>query len=156
MRTHRSVLSSGFSRIELLLAVGIVAVLASIAIPKYLDYRERVRVYQAIEDIAAISAIITQYSVDMRGPPDSLSEVGNAGKLDPWGNPYQYFNLTTSKGNGKARKDKKLNPLNSDFDLYSIGKDGDSKASLVPKASRDDVLRASDGRFIGLASDFDP
>jgi general secretion pathway protein G len=148
--------SFGFTLIESLLAIGIVGVLASIAIPKYADYQEQVRVDQAVMDIAALSAIISQYSVDSRSPPDSLAQVGNAGKLDPWGRPYEYFNLTSSKGNGHARKDKNLNPLNSDFDLYSVGKDGSSRASLVPPVSRDDVIRARDGRFIGLASDFDP
>jgi general secretion pathway protein G len=157
MRANRSILRSfGFTLIEALLAIGIIAVLVSIALPKYQDHLEQIRIDQAISDIAAISGIIAQFSVDRRGPPDTLAEVGNGGKLDPWGRPYEYFNLVTSKGNGKARKDKKLNPLNSDFDLYSVGKDGDSKASLVPPASRDDVLRARDGRFIGLASDFDP
>jgi general secretion pathway protein G len=157
MRADSSILRSfGFSLIEALLAIGIVVVLASVAIPQYADYQEKIRVDQAIKDIATISAIIAQFSVDRRSPPDTLAEVGNNGKLDPWGRPYEYFNLTTSKGNGKARKDKKLNPLNSDFDLYSVGKDGDSKASLAPKESRDDVLRARDGRFIGLASAFDP
>ena len=47
-------------------------------------------------------------------------------------------------------------PKNSDFDLYSMGKDGASVGPLTAKASRDDVVRASDGRFVGLASDFDP
>ncbi len=78
------------------------------------------------------------------------------GKADPWGHPYEYFNLITAKGNGQARKDKKLAPLNTDFDLYSVGPDGQTAASLVNKASRDDTVRARDGGFIGLASDFDP
>ena len=60
------------------------------------------------------------------------------------------------KGNGKARKDKKLAPLNSDYDLYSLGKDGDSKPPLVTPVSRDDIVRARDGQFIGMAKDFDP
>ncbi len=157
MKTDRSIVRPiGFTLIESLLAIAIVGVLASIAIPKYAAYRDRVLVYQAEMDIAALAAMISAYTVDSRALPDSLAQVGNAGKLDPWGRPYEYLNLTTSKGNGKARKDKKLNPLNSDFDLYSVGKDGSSKASLVPPTSRDDVIRARDGRFIGLASDFDP
>lgn len=148
--------SLGFTLIEVLIAVGIAGVLASLAIPKYADYRERVRVNQAVTEIGAMSVTISQYILENRSPPDTLADVRAGGKLDPWGWPYEYFNLTSAKGNGKARKDKNLNPLNTDFDLYSVGKDGSSQPSLVAKTSRDDVIRARDGRFIGLAKDFDP
>ena len=49
------------------------------------------------------------------------------------------------------RKDKKLVPLNSDYDLYSMGPDGESKPPLTAKASKDDIVRANDGEFVGLA-----
>ncbi len=154
---HTTASLSGFTVIELLIAIGILGVLASLATAKCSDYRERVRVNQAVTDIAALSVTISQYALENNHTlPDSLADVRAGGKLDPWGRPYQYFNLTNSKGNGKARKDKKLNPLNSDFDLYSMGKDGQTQTSLMVKVSRDDVIRARDGRFIGLAQDFDP
>jgi general secretion pathway protein G len=99
---------------------------------------------------------IQRYGLENRALPDSLSDVGQGGARDPWGNPYRYTNLETLKGNGKARKNKNLVPINSDFDLYSMGKDGASASPLTAKASRDDIIRASDGRFVGLASDYDP
>jgi len=148
--------SSGFTFIEVLIAVAMVGVLATVGISRYMDYRERVRVYAAVTDLITMSLTVKQYALDYNGPPDSLASVQLDGRLDPWGRPYQYLNLTTSKGNGHARKDKKLNPLNTDFDLYSMGKDGYSSSSLQAKWSRDDIVRARDGRFIGLASDFDP
>jgi general secretion pathway protein G len=157
MRTRRETAGSlGFTLIEILIAIAIIGVLVSLGISKYADYRERQRVYQAVTEIGAMSVIISNYMLDAGSPPDTLDQVGAAGNLDPWGRPYQYFNLTSRKGNGQARKDKNLNPLNSDFDLYSVGKDGSSQSSLMAKTSRDDVLRARDGRFIGLATDFDP
>jgi len=55
---------------------------------------------------------------------------------------------------GRARKDRFLVPINSDYDLYSKGKDGDSHPPLGAHSSRDDVIRANDGGFIGLASSF--
>lgn len=76
---------------------------------------------------------------------------------DPWGNPYQYLNLSDPniKGaTGKARKDHNLVPINSDFDLYSMGKDGKSVSPLTAAASRDDIVRANNGRFIGPASKY--
>jgi general secretion pathway protein G len=55
---------------------------------------------------------------------------------------------------GEVRKDRFLVPINSDYDLYSMGPDGESRAPLQAEPSRDDVIRGGDGAFIGLASDF--
>ncbi|MDH5499215.1 MAG: hypothetical protein OEY12_17445, partial [Nitrospira sp.] len=57
-------------------------------------------------------------------------------------------------GVGGARKDRFLVPLNSDFDVYSMGKDRASTMPLAAAQSHDDVLRASDGGFYGLAKNF--
>lgn len=147
-------LQSGMTLIELSLVAAIIAVLAAIAIPQYQGYRDRVNVGLAVTDITVISTFIKQYENDNRVLPDTLDDVGLGTKLDPWGHPYQYLNITTAKGKGKLRKDKSLNPINSDYDLYSIGKDGKSSTALTAKNSHDDVIRARDGQFIGLASDF--
>lgn len=55
---------------------------------------------------------------------------------------------------GKPRKDRFLHPINSDYDLYSMGKDGESVEPLTAKKSHDDVIRANDGSFVGLAVEF--
>ena len=55
---------------------------------------------------------------------------------------------------GQARKDRFLVPLNSDYDLYSAGKDGESAPPLGAAQSRDDVVRANNGAYIGLASGY--
>jgi general secretion pathway protein G len=52
------------------------------------------------------------------------------------------------------RKDRNLVPINSDYDLYSVGPDGDSSLPLTAATSRDDIVRANDGRFIGKAEDY--
>jgi len=59
-----------------------------------------------------------------------------------------------NSGIGQARKDRFLVPLNSDYDLYSKGQDGESVAPLTAAKSRDDIIRANDGGFIGLASEY--
>ena len=145
----------GFTIVELFIVLAIIGVVASIAIPRYVDYRERIKVAQAVADIRALSLLINNYQLDARAYPPNLASVGNASKLDPWGRPYVYTNLQSAKGKGLARKNKNLVPLNSDFDLYSVGKDGDSSGPLTAKASRDDVIRANDGGFVGLASDYE-
>lgn len=56
----------------------------------------------------------------------------------------------------RPRKDKRLRPIDSDDDLDSVGKDGASVAPSTAKRSRDDVMRASDGAYIGLAKGLRP
>jgi general secretion pathway protein G len=146
----------GFTIVELLLGIAILGVLTGIAYPSYQQYTERVRIAQAIIDIQGISSSVEAYSRDNREYPADLNEIGKGSMKDPWGNAYQYTNLGAAKGHGKARKNKSLVPINSDFDLYSMGKDGASASPLTAKASRDDIVRANDGRFVGLASDYDP
>ncbi|MCK5254491.1 MAG: prepilin-type cleavage/methylation domain-containing protein, partial [Deltaproteobacteria bacterium] len=70
-----------------------------------------------------------------------------------WGNPYQYNDLNNIPP-GLWRKDKNLVPLNSDYDLWSNGKDGKTNVALTAKASYDDIIRANDGAYIGLATGY--
>ena len=157
-----------------MVVVAIIGILATIVGPIYSDYIDRVRTVQAVQDISAISKSIAVYAASNGNRyPDSLAEINMDGMLDPWGNPYQYLNLSKSKnenenenGNGKgkgkgqdvnvgkARKDHNLVPINSDYDLYSMGKDGASVSPLTAKASREDIIRANNGRFIGRAADY--
>lgn len=148
--------ASGFTIVEVLIVVAMLGTLAAIAIPKYADYRERIKVAQAVADMRALSLLINNYQLDARNYPPNLASVGNAGKLDPWGRPYVYLNLQDPKTKGQARKNKNLVPINSDYDLYSAGKDGTSTGPLTAKASRDDVIRANDGGFFGLAREYEP
>jgi len=52
------------------------------------------------------------------------------------------------------RKDRFLVPINTDYDLYSRGADGESEKQLDRKVSRDDVIRAANGSYFGLAENF--
>lgn len=52
---------------------------------------------------------------------------------------------------GMARKDRFLVPINSTYDLYSMGADGRSALPLTAQHSHDDIIRANDGTYIGLA-----
>ncbi len=152
----RARMAAGFTAIEVMLAVAIIGVLGALAYPSYASYRDRTKVAQAVIDIKDIDVKLQHYRLDNYSYPATLGEIGMAARLDPWGHPYQYVNLDAAKGKGSARKDKNLVPINSDFDLYSMGKDGASVGPLTAKQSRDDIVRAADGRFVGLASDFDP
>jgi general secretion pathway protein G len=140
--------------LELMFVVIVCAVLAAIATGTYQRYVARVRVQTAITDIGQMQLVINKYRLDNDALPPTLADCGLGGKLDPWGNPYQYLDFTGIKGNGKVRKDHNLVPINSDYDLYSMGPDGASASPLTAKASRDDIVRANDGAFIGKAEDY--
>ena len=191
--------ATGFTIIELMVVVAIVAVLGAIATPLYTEYIEKARVVRAIAEIKMISQAITVYELETGKYPQSLAEVGpsawlkshsamasaqptlttilrkisltvvctvwvspaeaadnNITLLDPWGSPYQYLNIqnSTTKGKGSFRKDRFLVPINTDYDLYSMGRDRKSSLPLTAKNSQDDVIRANNGGYIGLASAF--
>jgi general secretion pathway protein G len=145
---------AAFTLVELMITLVMLAVLLAIALPMLRGWQDRIKTGQAQDDIIAIASVLDQRLLDTGALPESLAEIGRGGMLDPWGHPYEYLNLMTAKGNGKARKDHNLVPLNTDYDLYSKGPDGASTGPLTAKASRDDILRANNGRFIGPASSF--
>lgn len=53
-----------------------------------------------------------------------------------------------------VRKDRFLVPINSDYDLYSVGADDKTRPQLQDKVSRDDIIRASNGAYFGRAANF--
>lgn len=221
----------GFTLIELMLAVTIVGVLASLAVPNYVDFIEKARLAKTISELHGLTKEIKGYALGAQQYPNSLADIGRSTMVDPWGTPYQYYkincgtindigslarlklrrkhnslvipvvdfsaiqndwhtSLAVDSGNhqallhvaqggggggaggggnggangggggppcggvGGARKDRFLVPINSDFDIYSMGKNKDTVAPLNPPKSHDDVIRASDGGFYGLAKNF--
>lgn len=222
--------SGGFTLIELMLAVAIIGIMSSLAIPNYVGFLEKARMAKTVAEMNGMAKEIQLYSVAEGQYPDSLGQIGLDNRRDQWGNPYQYLriNCTTQLygmrdnidpshtgsedlalpvsvalppitthvslavdvgnrqgriylvaqggngnggggnggggngngnggggcGSGQPRKDHFLHPINSDFDLYSMGKDGDSVAPLTAQKSRDDIIRANDGGYYGVASNF--
>ena len=133
--------------------MSIIGVLLAIGLPTYAGYIKQNERAVAISDIHKISMALERYHSFHSVYPEDLSDAVGS-KLDPWGNPYQFLNLATVQGNGKVRKDKNLVPINSDYDLYSMGEDGKSVSPLTAKHSRDDIVRAGNGQFVGLAEEF--
>jgi general secretion pathway protein G len=140
--------------VELAMVLLVLAVLAGVAVTSWSGWQNRLKTKKAQEDVIAISTVIDAHLADTGALPASLAAIGRGGITDPWGSPYQYQELASANGKGKARKDHSLVPLNSDYDLYSMGPDRASAAPLTAKASRDDILRARNGQFVGPASLF--
>ena len=153
--THRrDTRQSGFTLVELAIVVLIMGTLAAMVVPAYSNYINNAKITRAIGDIRAIEKDIATREAANRPLPLTLVDIGRGGLLDPWKHPYEYLNFSTIKGKGPMRKDRFLVPLNSTYDLYSKGKDGKSKPPLNAKDSLDDIIRANDGGFVGLASGY--
>ena len=165
---------AAFTLIEIMVVVIILGILAATIIPQFIGTTHDARVSAAKANIAELEAALERFYVQMDRYPTTeeglkvLVEApsGEAKKWrgpyikllrpDPWGNPYQYLRIDGGGAQGKSdfRKDKFLNPINTDYDLYSMGKDGLSQKPLNVTVSQDDIIRAHDGGFVGLASDF--
>jgi general secretion pathway protein G len=137
-----------------MLAVAIVGILALVGVPAYSEHVEKARVAQAVADLLVMNSQLQRHNNDYYAYPEDLSAIGATGKLDPWGRPYRYLNLQIGNNRAQARKNRNLVPINSDFDLYSDGRDGASSPPLTARRSQDDVVRANDGQFHGLASTY--
>lgn len=120
----RNPLFAGFTLIEVMLVVIIIAVMAALVMPRLGGRSEQAKRSRAAADIAGISVALGLYELDMGIYPSNLeamvasSGAGegwngpylDAAPMDPWGKPYQY------KAPGQHNPAK--------FDLSSTGRDG--------------------------------
>jgi len=119
----------GFTLLEVMVVVVILAILAALVVPKVISRPDEARVIAARQDIASLMQALKLYRLDnLRYPtteqglqalvarPASAPPAPNwkAGGYverlpkDPWGNPYQY-----------------LNPgVHGELDVFSMGADG--------------------------------
>lgn len=155
LRARRGQLARAFTLIELMAAMVTVSALAGIAIPRYQVLLNQARILKAVGEISTLQIEIENQEL----LPASLADIKRAGKLDPWGNAYIYYKFPppsppSNAPPAGARRDRFLVPVNSTYDLYSMGADGKSAVAFTSKEARDDVVRAADGAFIGLAVNF--
>jgi general secretion pathway protein G len=119
----------GFTLIEVMVVIAILAILAALVVPKVMSRPDEARVVAAKQDIAALMQALKLYRLDTKryptteqglqalvnkpsqAPvPDNWKAGGYVEKLpmDPWGKAYQY-----------------LNPgLHGEIDVFSYGADG--------------------------------
>ena len=162
----------GYTFIEIIIAILIVLTLAGIAVPLASDYIHRARVVRAITEIRIVEGEIISFEMERGYYPggrqpiitfmlESMNEIGRDRFRDPWGTPYQYRNLAQGPhtGGGKpqfCRRDRSFNPLNYDFDLYSVGPDRQvpTHNQITVNKGSDDIVRAANGRYVGEGAKF--
>jgi general secretion pathway protein G len=148
----------GFTLAELIVVITIVGILSTIGLSVYKHFIDSARNTRAVAEIRMYEKEIMNFLNETEKLPDALAELGLAVTQDPWKNQYQYINFDTSPGAEDNRRTKgakgKGSPLNFDYDLYSMGKDGMSASALTDNVSKDDIIRAEDGGYTGLASEY--
>jgi len=146
-----------FTLVELLITMAIIGTLGAIAVPMVSNNTEKARMATAMTDIREMELGIVRFQAERGRPPDTIAEAGLSIQRDPWGRPYRYVRiqgLSVAERDAKCRWDKYDKPLNHDFDLYSVGKDGKTTAKITLEDSHDDIIRAHGGRYVGLASEY--
>ncbi len=144
---------NGLTLVEIMIAIAILGIVSSLSVSLYKDYTLGANVNRAITEIRMIDLMIKDYRLTTRNYPPNLAAVG-VDYQDPWGNDYQYLDISSDPGNGAKRKDKNLVPINTDFDLYSMGPDGASVSPLTAQQSHDDIIRANNGKYVGVAEGY--
>lgn len=144
-----------FTLVEVLIAMTVIAALMAIAVPKFASYRLHAQIAQSEADVRSIDLAIQIYRRQNNVLPANLSDLGIIISPDPWGRVYEYLKIEGDLAAlAFAKKDLFHVPLNSDFDLYSKGVDGATESVVILPASQDDVIRANNGGYFGLGSNY--
>ncbi len=150
---------SGFTLLELLIVVAILAVLVALAMPFFQDYLAQSRLTAARADLTSYQKALASYDQlenTMFGYTGSASFTQLIGKyvqdfrafatqtapLDPWGNPYQVYaasGTVLSVGPNGNLETQNRDPLGDDlvttwkpeFFVSGVKKIGDNKADLT-------------------------
>ncbi len=86
-----------FTLIELLIVVAIIAILAAIAVPNFLEAQTRSKVSRAMSDMRSIATAVETYAVDYNSYPLDADDVPGANLSDPsiWDQRLIFVKLTT-------------------------------------------------------------
>jgi prepilin-type N-terminal cleavage/methylation domain-containing protein len=76
----------GFTLVEIMIVVAIIAMLAAIALPNFMRARKRAHAARVLEDLRLIDAAVDQYAIEYSLMP---------GAVVPWDRLTQYFKLGT-------------------------------------------------------------
>ncbi len=133
------------------MTVSVVLLMFALVIPAAREIVNKTRSDNVVVDLEKIQTDISDFMLINRRLPDSLTEIYGDIPRDPWGNEFNYLNIADGDESVKfkVRKYKFIKNLNSDYDLFSEGIDGESVQPLTGKSSHDDIVRAKNGLYIG-------
>jgi general secretion pathway protein G len=138
----------GFTLVELIAVSAILAILAALALPAYSKIKDQVRQVRAMEEIRGLEKGLSAHAVEHGGVyPERLEDAGLGTPLDPWGNKYIYHPARAAVQRYYLDSSQ---PINTDYDLYSTGVDGQTDLDIDADVSRDDIVRTGDGGFVGI------
>jgi general secretion pathway protein G len=133
----------GFTLVELLMVIAIIGILSTLGIPSYNGYKDKARNGRAMSEIRTLSTEISGYILDRQANPPDLDAINRANFRDPWQRLYIYHTVP-------AQEDLMFQKLNTDYDLYSTGKDGQSVDAGGNPANVDDIVRVNSSAFVGM------
>ena len=122
-------LNNGFTLIELLISMGIMAVLASIAIPAYNGYILTAKMAEADNNLAALRLAEEEYFLENN---DYFEGANTAAIASASGNLW-----TASKGSDGYNFDYVVNKSNGGWTATATGKIGKSVAGKTRSASKE-------------------
>ena len=96
--------ASGFTLIELMITIVVVAILAAIAVPSYIQYIQRGKISEAVSNLSGARLQLEKYYADNRKYDNGTS--GTCGVAMPSGGNAQYFTITCVSGNANALGDQ--------------------------------------------------
>lgn len=143
----------GFTMIEILVVMGILCILVFLSLPLYNELRNKAKVSVCMEDLRTLEKEIYAYSLSNGSYPVNLTKINRGEMRDPWGNLYIYDRIPHSDGTD-AYVDTGRHDINTDFDLYSKGKDGASTLDLTDSSADDDIIHGANGGYVGLGSNY--
>ena len=95
--THTASRFAGFTLIEVMITVAVIAILAAVALPNYIEYVTRSKLVEAKTNLSDMRTRLEQYFLDNRAYPNgcvaSASGPAPAGQIYLPGN-QKYFNVT--------------------------------------------------------------
>jgi len=125
----KKVTKQGFTLVELLIVIVVVALMSTVAIPLYESYALRAKTSDATTDMLRIQMAIDRFESNSFRLPNSLVDIGMQNLLDPWGQTYVYERRAAgdetidieNTSEGQIRIFKNLNLAQLGYDLFSTG-----------------------------------
>jgi general secretion pathway protein G len=157
LKSFRRSRKKGFTLVELLVVVAILAILSVALLPSVLGYSDKARNTRAAKDIRNFNTVVEAFAATDGNYPEASLDTDNprsiasvmqskgvnwtgdaTGKTDPWGNPYyydivdDYYCIASSGKNGTLGDNDDICNIGGKASKKASGLDGNAIPSAVP------------------------